>query len=127
MKTDLACRNLLISVVDDHHQAKIADFGLSEVAYEHRNKSNKPVPIRWSSPELLQKLSTVTSKSDVFSFGVVIWEILEHGKVPYTGMANDKVVTHVLGGGRLPKPENVPEQFLSLIDQCMHEDPDRRY
>lgn len=70
----MACRNLLVTVADDQYQARIADFGLSEVAKETRTTTNKPIPIRWCSPELIQK-QKVTSKSDVWSFGVVCWEV----------------------------------------------------
>ena len=70
---DLAARNLLIINIDEKYETKVADFGLSRDSSEYKAESSL-VPIRWSAPEVL-KNKPATTKSDVFSFGIVIHEV----------------------------------------------------
>lgn len=96
---------------------KISDFGMSKQDAFYTAKTSI-VPVRWSAPEVLERY-TWTHKSDVFSFAVCCWEILEFGKVPW-GMAvdNSQVSQMVLSGQRLPQPSNCPEDLYSLLLKC---------
>lgn len=104
---DLAARNCLISKND---VIKIADLGLSKDIYQnpvYREKCKALLPIRWMSPESLLDGSS-TTKSDVWSFGVVIWEMATYGDNPYSGMENEEVIQFVKNGGKLNLPSNAP-------------------
>ncbi|VDN20729.1 unnamed protein product [Dibothriocephalus latus] len=97
---DLAARNCL---VDARGVVKIGDFGLCRDIYE-RNYYHKigagKLPVRWMAPESL-KSAYFTSSSDVWSFGVVLWEIATMACLPYQGMSHNEVITYVLDGNTL--------------------------
>lgn len=74
---DLAARNLLVVKVEDKFVAKVADFGLARKVITHYHlKESSAIPVRWSAPEVLSH-GEYTSASDVWSFGVVIWEVID--------------------------------------------------
>ena len=107
---DLAARNCLISKDDT---IKIADLGLSKDIYQnpvYREKCKALLPIRWMSPESLINGSS-TTKSDVWSYGVVLWEMSTYGENPYAGKENDEVIEFVKNGGRLVLPDKSPEKL----------------
>jgi serine/threonine protein kinase len=62
-------------------------------------------------------------KSDVWSFGIVLWELFSYGRIPYPGMSNSMTVEKVLNGYRLPCPENCPIEIYNLMEQCWSEEP----
>ena len=110
---DLAARNCLISKDD---VIKIADLGLSKDIYQnpvYREKCKSLLPIRWMSPESLIDGSS-TSKSDVWSYGVVIWEMSTYGDNPYAGKENEDVIQFVKGGGKLELPANSPLKLYAF-------------
>ncbi|BHF65615.1 hypothetical protein SprV_0200862800 [Sparganum proliferum] len=125
---DLAARNCL---VDARCVVKIGDFGLCRDIYE-RNYYHKigagKLPVRWMAPESLQS-AYFTSQSDVWSFGVVLWEIATMACLPYQGMSHNEVITYVLDGNTLVSggaPINCPPLLHSLMLHCWAFRPSQR-
>ena len=106
------------------------------------------MPVRWCAPEVFE-YGKFSSQSDVWSFGVVMWEMFSYGKVrmspsgeihpdgfdrftlvciqiPYKGMSNAEVIENVLGGYRLPSPDNCPEEIYQCMIACWNEQAKRR-
>ncbi|KAJ9594151.1 hypothetical protein L9F63_014407, partial [Diploptera punctata] len=122
---DLAARNCMIG---DDLTVKIGDFGMTRDIYEtdyYRNGSKGLLPVRWMSPESLAD-GVFTSQSDVWSFGVVLWEMTTLAEQPYQGLANEQVLQHVLGGGILERPLCCPEIFHQFMMNCWNRRPSRR-
>ncbi|PRP88175.1 hypothetical protein PROFUN_03998 [Planoprotostelium fungivorum] len=124
---DLSCRNLLVSLdARDHHLVKVADFGMSKwVSENYYVASDALIPVRWSAIEVL-KHKKFSSKSDVWSFGICLWEIFEKGREPYTHMSNKQVVNAVLAGERLEKPFSCPDDIYELMIMCWEVEPSAR-
>ena len=139
MHGDLAARNILMGedlLNDGCPIAKIADFGLSKNFYEeltYEKASRLLVPWKWMALEYL-KDEFFTLKSDVWSFGVLFWEILSFGKTPYGPQDYDEVVNKLNDGYRLPCPSEIepilswsPKKlYTSLSEKCFVEDPEKR-
>ncbi len=93
---------------------KVGDFGLARdmysVHYYKQASSNKLLPIRWMAPESIVD-GVYTSQSDVWSFGVVVWEILSLGYQPYMGLDNKQVIDYVKSGGVLDISEKCPKEM----------------
>ncbi|XP_029666202.1 protein sevenless-like [Formica exsecta] len=125
---DLACRNCLVSARDREKRViKIGDFGLARDVYKddyYRVKGQGLLPVCWMAPESLV-LGIFTSQSDVWSFGVVMWEITSLGEHPYTGKVNQEVIDYVRAGGKLPMPLNCPPTLYELILHCWSSANDR--
>ncbi len=122
---DLAARNCLVG---DNLTVKISDFGLSRDIYSadyYRVQSKSLLPVRWMPPEsiLYGKFST---ESDVWSFGVVLWEIYSYGLQPYYGYTNQEVIEMIRSRQLLPCPEDCPSRMYAFMVECWHEVPSRR-
>ncbi|XP_074595078.1 tyrosine kinase receptor Cad96Ca-like [Brevipalpus obovatus] len=114
---DLAARNVLMS---SNKVCKIADFGFSRTVTgdsDYESRSEGRLPIRWMAPESL-KDSIWTLKSDVWSFGVLFWEIVTLGSTPYPGMDTKEVMRKVLEGHRLEKPEYCRRELYNIMFYC---------
>eukprot|EP01114_Cavostelium_apophysatum_P016046 TRINITY_DN4500_c0_g1_i1.p1 TRINITY_DN4500_c0_g1~~TRINITY_DN4500_c0_g1_i1.p1 ORF type:complete len:771 (+),score=243.63 TRINITY_DN4500_c0_g1_i1:349-2661(+) len=124
---DLSARNLLVKNEDGRFVVKVADFGLSRfVQSEYYLSTNKsPFPMRWTAPEAI-KFGKFSTKSDVWSYAVTLWEILEYGAEPYYEMELSEMKEHVLKGGRLACPLLAPELLYELMLECWNEDPAKR-
>jgi serine/threonine protein kinase/ankyrin repeat protein len=122
---DLAARNLLVKGEDKRFVVKVADFGLSRVTDGTYYSRSRKFPIKWTAPEALQ-FARFSTKSDVWSFGVVLWEMFEFGKVPYQGMSNRDAMQYVLTGSRLPKPDACPPELYRLMLDCWRADAQQR-
>jgi len=122
---DLSLRNLLVTFSTKprtKYIVKIGDFGMARILDKGYYQSNsKTIPIRWCSPEVL-KYGKFTSASDVWAFGVVLWEIFSYGLVPYFPMSNAEVFEKVPKGLRLSIPEKCPEDIYSLMLACWEEE-----
>ena len=116
---DLAARNILIG---ENLVCKVADFGLSrEIDLDTTNpvyisKEGK-IAVRWTAPEAIAN-SMFTSASDVWSYGVVMWEIISYGGMPYGNWSNEYVIQAVKRGIRLLPPKNCPDAIHQLMLDC---------
>ncbi|XP_061505528.1 tyrosine-protein kinase transmembrane receptor Ror [Anopheles gambiae] len=122
---DLAARNCLVG---DNLTVKISDFGLSRDIYSsdyYRVQSKSLLPVRWMPSESIL-YGKFTTESDVWSFGVVLWEIYSYGLQPYYGYSNQEVINMVRARQLLPCPESCPSAVYSLMVECWHEQAVRR-
>ncbi|EAT37666.1 AAEL010374-PA, partial [Aedes aegypti] len=122
---DLAARNCLVG---DNLTVKISDFGLSRDIYSsdyYRVQSKSLLPVRWMPSESIL-YGKFTTESDVWSFGVVLWEIYSYGLQPYYGYSNQEVINMVRARQLLPCPEACPSAVYSLMVECWHEQAVRR-
>ena len=106
---DIAARNVLVGS-SGLNVVKLNDFGLSRTLTTsdyYRKASNDKIPVKWMAPESIVDRK-YSSASDVWSFGVLCWEVFEHGKTPYPDMSVSQVPSQLLRGYRLPRPEQCP-------------------
>ena len=121
---DLAARNILVA---ENLICKLADFGLARVIDEDPYEANVGVkfPIKWTAPEAAL-YNRFTIKSDVWSFGIVMWETITYGRFPYPGMTNAQVLENVQTGYRMPRPPDCPKKLHDIMIDCWHEKPASR-
>ncbi|KAK9532979.1 hypothetical protein VZT92_010336 [Zoarces viviparus] len=115
---DLAARNVLLVT---QHYAKISDFGLSKAIGEEQNyykaKGHGKWPVKWYAPECINYFK-FSSKSDVWSFGVLMWEAYSYGQKPYKGLKGNDVMQMIEGGRRMDAPVNCPPEMFDLMRTC---------
>ncbi|XP_074419050.1 tyrosine-protein kinase Lck isoform X2 [Larus michahellis] len=121
---DLRAANILVS---DTLCCKIADFGLARLIEdnEYTAREGAKFPIKWTAPEAIN-YGTFTIKSDVWSFGILLTEIVTYGRIPYPGMTNPEVIQNLERGYRMPQPDNCPQELYELMMQCWKERPEER-
>lgn len=122
---DLAARNCLVA---DDFVVKISDFGLSRDIYSsdyYRVQSKSLLPVRWMPPESIL-YGKFTTESDIWSYGVVLWEIYSYGLQPYYGYSNQEVISMVRGGELLACPADCPGPIYGLMRECWRHTPTRR-
>ncbi|VVD04686.1 unnamed protein product, partial [Leptidea sinapis] len=122
---DLAARNVLIT---EERTCKVADFGFArDVAGTHvyERKSDGRLPIRWMAPESLYD-DIFSVKSDIWSFGVLLWEIVTLGSTPYPGLSAGDVMRKVRDGHRLEKPEHCRRELYNIMYYCWDAEPSSR-
>ncbi|XP_045026728.1 BDNF/NT-3 growth factors receptor isoform X2 [Daphnia magna] len=122
---DLATRNCLVG---KNLVVKIGDFGMSRDIYSsdyYRVGGHTLLPVRWMPPESIM-YRKFTSESDVWSFGVVLWEIFSFGKQPWYGYSNQEVIQQVTGGHILPCPLATPPDAYQLMLSCWQTQPNQR-
>ncbi|XP_010283320.1 PREDICTED: proto-oncogene tyrosine-protein kinase ROS-like, partial [Phaethon lepturus] len=128
---DLAARNCLVSEKEydsSSRLVKIGDFGLARDIYKndyYRKRGEGLLPVRWMAPESLID-GVFTNCSDVWAFGVLVWETLTLGQQPYPGLSNTEVLHHVRSGGRLESPNNCPDDLCDLMTRCWAQEPHNR-
>ncbi|XP_034019939.1 tyrosine-protein kinase Mer [Thalassophryne amazonica] len=122
---DLAARNCMLG---DDLRVCVADFGLSKKIYSsnyYRQKVAIRVPVKWMAIESLSE-SLYTTKSDVWSFGVTMWEIVSRGRTPYPGVHNHELLDLLLSGYRLKLPEDCDLKLYEVMHTCWDQDPNQR-
>ncbi|XP_046437098.1 focal adhesion kinase 1-like isoform X5 [Daphnia pulex] len=121
---DIAARNILVSADDC---VKLADFGLSRWVEEscYYKASKGVLPIKWMAPESIN-YRRFTTASDVWMFGVCMWEIFMLGIKPFQGIKNSDVIGRIESGERLPLPIICPPNLYSLMLQCWSNEPSKR-
>lgn len=125
---DIAARNCLLTTKDDNRIAKIADFGMARDIYHndyYRKGGSAVLPVKWMPPEAFLD-GIFSSKTDVWSFGIVLWETFSLGLSPYPGKNNQEVMHVVRNGARLDAPEYCPVAAYSLMKNCWQPDPKSR-
>nr|CAF04076.1 receptor tyrosine kinase [Suberites domuncula] len=117
---DLAARNVLIT---KDLTLKVADFGLARKMYSSVYRpSGKRLPIKWMAPEGILD-GVCTSKSDVWSFGILLWEIMTLGRTPYPGRSAHWVIRDIENGYRMPQPDGCPDKLYSVMKCCWQMNP----
>uniref|UniRef100_A0A8C8HHP7 receptor protein-tyrosine kinase n=1 Tax=Oncorhynchus tshawytscha TaxID=74940 RepID=A0A8C8HHP7_ONCTS len=123
---DLAARNIL---VNNNLECKVSDFGLSRVLEDDPEgtytTSGGKIPIRWTAPEAIA-YRKFTSASDVWSFGIVMWEVMAFGERPYWDMSNCEVMKAINEAFRLPAPMDCPSTVYQLMLQCWLQERSKR-
>nr|KAG5711811.1 hypothetical protein BaRGS_023575 [Batillaria attramentaria] len=143
---DLRAANVLVG---EHHDVKVADFGLARVLdeglYEASQSQERErereeddddddddaaqFPIKWTAPEAVARRK-FSVKSDVWSFGVLLYELITHGRVPYPGIENSEVLGRLETGYRMPKPSGsrvvCPNELYDMMLKCWHKTPELR-
>ncbi|KFV09808.1 Ephrin type-A receptor 2, partial [Pterocles gutturalis] len=123
---DLAARNIL---VNSNLVCKVSDFGLSRVLEDDPEAtyttSGGKIPIRWTAPEAIS-FRKFTSASDVWSYGIVMWEVMSYGERPYWELSNHEVMKAINEGLRMPAPPDCPSAIYQLMLQCWQQERTRR-
>ncbi|XP_011794444.1 PREDICTED: macrophage-stimulating protein receptor isoform X3 [Colobus angolensis palliatus] len=124
---DLAARNCML---DESFTVKVADFGLArdildKEYYSVRQHRHARLPVKWMALESLQTYR-FTTKSDVWSFGVLLWELLTRGAPPYPHIDPFDLTHFLAQGRRLPQPEYCPDSLYQVMRQCWEADPAAR-
>jgi len=121
---DLAARNVLVG---EANVCKVADFGLAREQREdiYQAREGAKFPIKWTAPEAAMK-NQFSIKSDVWSFGILLTEIITYGRIPYPGMTNAEVLNQVERGYRMPSPPGNPELLYTIMLDCWKADQQTR-
>uniref|UniRef100_A0A8C7MTE1 Tyrosine-protein kinase n=1 Tax=Oncorhynchus kisutch TaxID=8019 RepID=A0A8C7MTE1_ONCKI len=116
---DLAARNCL---VNDALVVKVSDFGMARYVLDdqYTSSSGSKFPVKWSPPEVFN-FCKFSSKSDVWSFGVLMWEVFTEGKMPFEHNPNHEVVMRVSQGHRLYRPRMATPSIYDIMQLCWHE------
>ncbi|KAL3270281.1 hypothetical protein HHI36_009333 [Cryptolaemus montrouzieri] len=122
---DLAARNILLAT---DKVCKISDFGLTRDIYEDNayfKRSKGRVPVKWMAPESLQD-HIYTTKSDVWSFGILLWELVTLGASPYPGIAVQNLFHLLKQGYRMERPNNCSTKLYQMMRNCWELIPEKR-
>jgi serine/threonine protein kinase len=105
---------------------KVSDFGLAAGKKKKIFKLQQ-VPVRWTAPEVFQDSGKFSIQSDVWSYGIVMYEVITYcANIPYKGMTNQEVADQVLGGYVLPAPKGCPEAIYEIMKSCWKKEPSSR-
>lgn len=116
---DLAARNCLVGA---DNAVKISDFGMSREEEEYVVSGGlKQIPIKWTAPEALN-YGTYTTACDVWSYGILVWEVFSYGATPYPGLTNAQARDKVDEGYRMPPPEGTPAGIYEIMTRCWEQE-----
>uniref|UniRef100_A0A8D0G464 Tyrosine-protein kinase n=1 Tax=Sphenodon punctatus TaxID=8508 RepID=A0A8D0G464_SPHPU len=120
---DLAARNILVG---ENNLCKVGDFGLARLIKDDVYLSySRNIPYKWTAPEALSH-GRYSTKSDVWSFGILLYEIITRGQIPYPGMSNSEVYKKVQEGFKMLCPVKCPPMIYGIMCACWHLTPDQR-
>uniref|UniRef100_A0A7N6A7S4 Fibroblast growth factor receptor n=1 Tax=Anabas testudineus TaxID=64144 RepID=A0A7N6A7S4_ANATE len=122
---DLAARNVLVT---EDNVMKIADFGLARDVHNidyYKKTTNGRLPVKWMAPEALFD-RIYTHQSDVWSYGVLLWEIFTLGGSPYPGIPVEELFKLLKEGHRMDKPANCTHELYMIMRECWHAVPSQR-
>ncbi|KFV68359.1 Tyrosine-protein kinase HCK, partial [Dryobates pubescens] len=121
---DLRAANILVAAT---LVCKVADFGLARVIEddEYTAREGAKFPIKWTAPEAIN-YGSFTIKSDVWSFGILLTEIITYGRIPYPGMSSAEVIKALERGYRMPRTESCPEELYAIMLRCWKTRPEDR-
>ncbi|CAL4166235.1 unnamed protein product, partial [Meganyctiphanes norvegica] len=120
---DLAAKNILVG---ENNKVKIAKSGLSILSSDVSTPATQfKFPIRWAAPEVLSN-SKFSIKSDVWAFGILMYELLTHGDIPYPDMKIEQILPRVKGGYLHPKPSGCEDYLYDIISDTWKKNPDHR-
>ncbi|XP_076021679.1 tyrosine-protein kinase receptor [Genypterus blacodes] len=125
---DIAARNCLLTCSGQDRVAKIGDFGMARDIYRasyYRKGGRAMLPVKWMPPEAFME-GIFTCKTDTWSFGVLLWEILSLGYMPYPCKTNQEVLEFVTSGGRMDPPKGCPGPVYRIMTQCWQHCPEHR-
>ncbi|KAK5970471.1 Protein kinase domain-containing protein [Trichostrongylus colubriformis] len=121
---DVACRNCLLD--ENQDRVKLSDFGLSKQGNFYKIPKEENTPIRWAAPEVLST-AIYTAKSDIYSYGILVWEIFHHAERPYGDIPN-KVIREKIADPQFRPAINakLPKEVKYLMEYCWKAEPERR-
>lgn len=121
---DLAARNCLVG---ESLVVKVSDFGMTRFVLDdqYTSSSGTKFPVKWSAPEVF-RYGRYSSKSDVWSYGVLVWEVFSEGKTPFEHLSNSDAVEEISNGLRLFKPKLSSEKVYQFMNSCWQENPELR-
>ena len=124
----LAARNILVG---ENLICKVASFEMARVIDEDmiyicEALSQAEVAAKWTAPEATQPYNRFSIKSDVWSFGILLYEIITYGSFPYPGMTNDQVLEQVKQGYRMPQRSRCSDKLYNIMLNCWREEPENR-
>ncbi|EDO44510.1 predicted protein, partial [Nematostella vectensis] len=122
---DLAARNVLVG---PDYVMKVSDFGLARDIYQddlYVKTTSGLLPVKWMAPESLFD-RVYTEKTDVWSFGILLWEIMTLGGTPYPGLPTEQLLDYLSEGQRMAQPQNCPLEIYTIMRDCWMQLPDQR-
>ncbi|CAN2390716.1 IL2-inducible T-cell kinase [Pristimantis euphronides] len=121
---DLAARNCLVG---EALVVKVSDFGMTRFVLDdqYTTSTGTKFPVKWSAPEVF-RFGRYSSKSDVWSYGVLVWEVFSEAKTPFEHLSNADTVEEVSNGLRLFKPKLASEKVYQFMNSCWQENPEHR-
>lgn len=120
---DLSAKNILVG---DKLTCKVANFESTQIVRRGSSMVAVDLSVKWTAPESILH-NTFTVKSDIWSFGVVLYEIVTYGRSPYPGLMNRQVLELVQQGYRMPRPMNCPEKLYDdVMLSCWRDEPECR-